>query len=178
MADEKGEEKQGEGKKGGGMKVVLIVLILLIVVGGSVGGGLYFGGFFAPKEGEEHSEDEKEKEVAVAKMPAIYVALDPAFVVNFSDPDAKARFLQINASVLTRDPLVEADLTTHVTAIRSKLSLLFSTQKEAELRTVAGQEKLSADSLTVVRKVIAAESGKPEEETGVEEFLITGMVMQ
>lgn len=172
MADEK-----EEGKKGGGMKIVMIVLILLIVVGGSVGGGLYFGGFFGSKEGEEGGEEAKE-EVAVAKMPAIYVALDPAFVVNFSDPDAKARFLQINASVLTRDPLVEADLTTHVTAIRSKLSLLFSTQKEAELRTVAGQEKLAADALAVVRKIIAAESGKAPEETGVEEFLVTGMVMQ
>lgn len=173
MADEKEEEK----KKGGGMKIVMIVLILLIVVGGSVGGGLYFGGFFAANEGEEGDEEAKE-EVAVAKMPAIYVALDPAFVVNFSDPDAKARFLQINASVLTRDPLVEVDLTTHVTAIRSKLSLLFSTQKEAELRTVAGQEKLAADALAVVRKIIAAESGKAPEETGVEEFLVTGMVMQ
>ncbi|MBL1292461.1 MAG: flagellar basal body-associated FliL family protein [Thiotrichales bacterium] len=174
MADGKEEEK----KKGGGMKIVLIVLILLIVVGGSVGGGLYFGGFFGPKEGEEEGEEKHAKEVAVAKMPAIYVALDPAFVTNFSDPNAKARFLQINASVLTRDPLVEADLTTHITAIRSKLSLLFSTQKEAELRTVAGQEKLAADALAVVSKIIAAETGKAMEETGVEEFLITGMVMQ
>ena len=172
MAEEKEEEK-----KGGGKKIVLIVLILLITVGGSVGGGLYFGGFFSSGD-EGHSEDDDTEEVATAKMPAIYVALDPAFVVNFSDPDAKARFLQINASVLTRDPLVEADITTHMTAIRSKLSLLFSTQKEAELRTIAGQEKLSVDAATVVRRVLASETGKAEEDTGVEEFLVTGMVMQ
>ncbi len=172
MAEEKEEEK-----KGGGKKIVLIVLILLIAVGGSVGGGLYFGGFFSSGD-EGHSEEVDTKEVATAKMPAIYVALDPAFVVNFSDPDAKARFLQINASVLTRDPLVEADITTHMTAIRSKLSLLFSTQKEAELRTITGQEKLSSDAAKVVRRVLASETGKAEEDTGVEEFLVTGMVMQ
>lgn len=177
MADEQENKDEGK-KKGGGMKVMLIVLVLLIVVGGSVGGGLYFGGFFGSGD-EEHAEDGHKKEkVVMAKMPAIYVALDPAFVVNFSDPDAKARFLQINASVLTRDPLVEADITTHITAIRSKLSLLFSTQKEAELRTVAGQEKLAVDALAVVSKIISAETGKAIEDAGVEEFLVTGMVMQ
>lgn len=169
MADEK------EEKKGGGMKIVMIVLVILIVAGGSTGAGLYFGGFFEAKE--EGGEEAKE-EVVKAKAPAIYVALDPPFVVNFSDPDAKSRFLQINGSILTRDPLVEAEITTHITAIRSKLSLLFSTQKEAELKTVEGQEKLAGDAVLVVRKIISAETGKEEEETGVEEFLITGMVMQ
>lgn len=170
-------EAKEEEKKGGSMKIVLIILILLIVVGGSVGGGLYFGGFFASGD-EEHGDEAHEEKVAVAKMPAIYIALDPAFVVNFSDPDAKARFLQINGSLLTRDPVVESDITTHITAIRSKLSLLFSTQKEADLRTVEGQEKLAADAVAVVRKIISAETGKSPEDTGVEEFLVTGMVMQ
>ncbi len=171
------EEKE-EVKKGGGKKTALIILILLIVVGGSTGAGLHFGGFFASGDKENGEDEGHAEEVAVAKMPAIYVALDPAFVVNLSDPNAKVRFLQINASVLTRDPLVETDIITHGTAIRSKLSLLFSTQKEAELRTIEGQEKLSIAALAVVNKIIAAETGKPVEETGAEEFLITGMVMQ
>ncbi|MBN4073896.1 MAG: hypothetical protein COC05_01300 [Gammaproteobacteria bacterium] len=171
------EEKEEVKKKGGAMKIVLIVLVVLIVLGGSIGGGLYFGGFFASDDAE-HGDDEHKEDVAIAKMPAIYIALDPAFVVNFSDPDAKARFLQINGSILTRDPAVEADITTHITAIRSKLSVLFSTQKEAALRTVEGQEKLAADAVAVVRKIISAETGKRPENTGVEEFLVTGMVMQ
>ncbi len=171
MAEEK------EEKKGGGMKIVMIVLVVLIVAGGSTFAGLYFGGFFEATE-EGAGEEEAQEEVAQAKAPAIYVALDPPFVVNFSDPDAKSRFLQINGSILTRDPVVETEITTHITAIRSKLSILFSTQKEAALKTVEGQEQLATDAVQVVRKIISDETGKAEEDTGVEEFLITGMVMQ
>lgn len=170
------EEKEEEKKKGGGMKVIIIVLVVLIVAGGSTGAGLYFGGFFSSSADSE--EAKMEKHVVKAKPPAIYIALEPPFVVNFSDPDAKSRFLQINGSILTRDPMVETEITTHITAIRSKLSLLFSTQKEAQLKTVEGQQKLAVDAVEVVKNIIASETGKPKDKTGVEEFLITGMVMQ
>lgn len=177
-------EENVEKKKGSPVKLIVIILVFLIVVGGSIGAGLYFGGFFSGaeesvegKEGDKgKAKKEKEKEQAKAKAPAIYVALDPAFVVNFTDPEAKARFLQVTASVLTRDAAVEQAIVTNTPAIRSKLGLLFSTQKQADLNTTEGREKLSADALAIVREILARET--QTDGSGAEEFLITSLVMQ
>jgi flagellar FliL protein len=59
--------------------------------------------------------------------------------------------------------------------IRNDLLLLFSNQKATDLETNAGKEQLRTDALAAVRKVLAANEGKPEK---IDAVLFTTFVMQ
>ena len=106
--------------------------------------------------------------------PPLYVALDPPFVANFQG-DQQARFLQITAQIMTHDQKTVDALKAADPIIRNDLLLLFSNQKATDLATNDGKEKLRAAALTAVRKVLAANGGKPEK---VDAVLFTTFVMQ
>jgi len=59
--------------------------------------------------------------------------------------------------------------------VRNDLLLLFGNQKYATISTSAGKEKLRADALDTVRKVVAGAGGKPDL---VEAIYFTSFVMQ
>jgi flagellar FliL protein len=106
--------------------------------------------------------------------PPLYVALDPPFVANFQG-DQQVRFLQITAQIMTHDPKTVEALKAADPIIRNDLLLLFSNQKATEISTNEGREKLRAAALESVRKVLAANDGKPEK---VDAVLFTTFVMQ
>ena len=106
--------------------------------------------------------------------PPLYVALDPPFVANFQG-DQQVRFLQITAQIMTHDPKTVEALKAADPIIRNDLLLLFSNQKAADIATNDGKEKLRAAALASVRKVLAANDGKPEK---VDAVLFTTFVMQ
>jgi flagellar protein FliL len=106
--------------------------------------------------------------------PPLYVALDPPFVANFQG-DQQVRFLQITAQIMTHDPKTVEALKGADPIIRNDLLLLFSNQKAADLASNEGKEKLRAAALEAVRKVLAANDGKPEK---VDAVLFTTFVMQ
>jgi flagellar protein FliL len=106
--------------------------------------------------------------------PPLYVPLDPPFVANFQG-DQQVRFLQITAQLMTHDPKTVEALKASDPIIRNDLLLLFSNQKAADLGTNEGKEKLRASALEAVRKVLAANGGKPEK---VDAVLFTTFVMQ
>lgn len=106
--------------------------------------------------------------------PPLYVALDPPFVANF-EGDQQVRFLQVTAQIMTHDPKTVEALKAADPIIRNDLLLLFSNQKAVELSTNDGKEKLRAAALAAVRKVLAANDGKPEK---VDAVLFTTFVMQ
>jgi flagellar protein FliL len=106
--------------------------------------------------------------------PPLYVALDPPFVANF-EGDQQVRFLQITAQIMTHDPKTVEALKAADPIIRNDLLLLFSNQKAADLSTNDGKEKLRTAALAAVRKVLAANDGKPEK---VDAVLFTTFVMQ
>jgi flagellar protein FliL len=106
--------------------------------------------------------------------PPLYVPLDPPFVANLAG-DQQAHFLQITAQVMTHNPMTVDALKAADPIIRNDLLLLFSNQKAADLATDDGKEKLHAAALVTVRKVLAANGGKPET---VDEVLFTSFVMQ
>jgi len=106
--------------------------------------------------------------------PPLYVALDPPFVANF-EGDQQVRFLQITAQIMTHDPKTVEELKAADPILRNDLLLLFSNQKAADLSTNDGKEKLRAAALAAVRKVLAANDGKPEK---VDAVLFTTFVMQ
>ena len=106
--------------------------------------------------------------------PPLYVALDPPFVANFQG-DQQVRFLQITAQIMTHDAKTVEALKGADPIIRNDLLLLFSNQKATDLATNEGKEKLRTAALAAVRKVLAANDGKPEK---VDAVLFTTFVMQ
>jgi flagellar protein FliL len=106
--------------------------------------------------------------------PPLYVPLDPPFVANFQG-DQQVRFLQITAQIMTHDPKTVEALKASDPIIRNDLLMLFSNQKATDLATSEGKEKLRAEALAAVRKVLSANDGKPEK---VDTVLFTTFVMQ
>jgi flagellar FliL protein len=116
----------------------------------------------------------KTEATALPMGPALYVALDPPFVTNF-EAEQLVRFLQITVQVMTHDQPTADVLKASDPVIRNDLLLLFSNQKYAEIATRDGKEKLRAEALAAVRKVVKANGGRPER---VDAVFFTSFVMQ
>jgi flagellar protein FliL len=147
-------------------KTLIIVLVLAVVLLAGGGVGAWFA--FAP-----HGKKPK-----VAKQeppaPALYVALDPPFVVNF-EADQQVRFLQVTAQLMSRDPATIELLKTNDPVVRNDLLMLFGGQKYAVVSTREGKEALRTQTLAAVRKIVASAGGKPEK---LEAVYFTSFVMQ
>jgi len=162
------EEETTTAPKRSGLKIALIIIIPLLFISSTVA-GLYLGGVFGGGDhGEDHGEDEKE-----VIAPAIYISLDPAFVVNFAE-GSRARFLQVTVEVMTRNNQVEQQIRTHMPVIRNNLVLLFSSQTYEAVSTLEGKEALREEALTVIQKILEEETGDP----GIEAVYFTSFVMQ
>lgn len=106
--------------------------------------------------------------------PALYVALDPPFVVNFEN-DQSVRFLQVTVQAMTRDPATVELLKANDPVVRNDLLLLLGNQKSTVVATREGKEQLRTDALAAVRHVIQAAGGQPDH---VEAIYFTSFVMQ
>lgn len=187
MADEEETEKS----KGSMVTKILLFGVLpfmtaiILVVGGLFIAGVLPGGGgqgndSAVAEGEEGEEGEEgdeegdeEDEEGGESQPAIYLPVDPAFVVNFAS-QGKARFLQITVEVMTRDIAVPDKITLHMPVIRNNLMLLFSDQSYDSVSTLEGKETLRESALEVVQQILEEETGDP----GIEAVYFTSFVMQ
>lgn len=149
--------------------LLIIIAAAVLVVGGGAGAWFAFGG-----KGDKDEEGEAEKAAHEAKLPPQFVTLDPPFVVNFG-PGSSVRFLQIAAQLMTRDPHMLEMLEHNTPIIRNDLLLLFGNKQPEEVSTNEGKEALRAAALEAVRKIIAAEGGKPE---ALEGIYFTSFVMQ
>jgi flagellar protein FliL len=147
--------------------------LLFIAIGASVlllaGGG---AAWFLLKP----SDDEKKAEAAEAEkhVEPVYVALDPAFVVNF-EASGLVRFLQVGVQVMTKDLATAELLKRHDPVVRNGLLLLFSGQGYEKLSTTDGKEQLRQAALAEVRRIVAAQGGKADEP---KDLYFTSFVMQ
>ncbi len=180
MAKEK-EETGGGGSGGSMIKLVIIIAVLQMVMFGGFGAFLYFSGALgggagggheavAAEEGHHEGDEEKAHEDA----PPIYIPLEPAFVVNFSDGSGGSRFMQATIQVMTRDPEMEAAVNTHMPVIRNAIVLLLSSQSVEDVAGIEGKEKLREEVLERIREILKERTGKP----GVEEVYFTSFVIQ
>jgi flagellar protein FliL len=144
--------------------IIVMVLAVLLLAGGGV--GAWFA--FAP-HGKKHQAAKQEP-----PAPALYVALDPPFVVNF-ESDQQVRFLQVTAQLMSRDPVTIELLKTNDPVVRNDLLMLFGGQKYSVVSTREGKEALRTQTLAAVRKIVAGAGGKPEK---VEAVYFTSFVMQ
>jgi flagellar protein FliL len=181
--------------------IVVIGVLLLAVVGGSIAAILiYRGGNPAAAsvaEGEPPAEEEtkgkaakpkekagkKEKEKDAKKeeksedkpkSPAIYVTLEPPFVVNFA-AGKPAKFLQITMEISTRDQATAQILKDNNPLLRNDILMLFGAQQYETVAVQEGREALRTQTLEIVRGVVKKEGGKGSE---IEAVYFTSFVMQ
>ena len=183
------EKAPQPAKQGGKLKIILIVVGALVLLGGIGGGAWYFlhksGGeedaaaTHAPakaganKESKKTEKKEKKSKQAEGGASAVYLALDPAFVVNFPDQGVM-RFLQITVEVGTHNPLAIDAVKLHMPIIRNNLVMLFSGQTLQTISSRESKEKLRAQALSEIRKVLEEQTGDP----GIENVYFTSFVMQ
>ncbi len=154
--------------------LIIAVVSVLVLGGGGAGAYMMLGGHDEETAAAKDPAKDKKKPEAEVKAPATFVELDPPFVANFA-PGSQARFLQVSVQLMTRDVEL-AKLLEHVDPIlRNDLLLLFGNQRVAEVSTPEGKEALRNATLEAVRKVIAAEGGKP---AALEAVYFTSFVMQ
>jgi flagellar protein FliL len=178
---------------GGSKKLIIIVVVAVLVsVGAAVGVTLaLMGGGHKDKEvaskheGEEVADEEDEEgeesadeggEGAKAAAPT-YVALDPAFVVNFQDKKQRTKYLKAEISVVASTAKVQEALTLHMPAVRNSLVLLLSRQVFEDLESNEGKEKLRSEALHAVQDVIKEQTTKKTAK-GVKDLYFSSLVMQ
>jgi flagellar FliL protein len=192
MAEEKAAA-QAEAPQAAKSNMVLIVIIAVLstlVVGGGAAGFLMLSKgdseeteAAAPAEAEEDADakpaakkkgaKDKDKKDS-PKGPAIYIGMEPPFVVNF-DTGQASRFLQVTVQVMTRDADTAKLVQDNDPMLRNDLLLLFGSQDSAVIATRDGKEELRKLALDTVKTVVKAEGGAPEK---VEAVFFTTFVMQ
>lgn len=158
-------------------KPIMLIAIVAVVALAGGGGAAFF--FMGGKKGEETAEHGEKGEHGEAKKdehksPALYVKMDPPFVVNF-EAKGLMRFLQVTVEVMTRDAATKDALEKNYPMIRNDLIMLFGSQTYDTISTREGKEKLRLDAIETVGKVIKAEGG---DEKKVEQLYFTSFVMQ
>ncbi|SEM27493.1 flagellar FliL protein [Luteibacter sp. UNCMF331Sha3.1] len=162
MAAAPKEAVEGAPKKKKG-KLLLIGALVVLAAGGA-------GGWFMMKGGHKPGENAAE---ATKSKPAVYLQLDPAFVVNFQD-DTALRFLQVGVNVMSHDPEAIVAAKEADPEIRNALLMLFSAQDVKSLSDVKGKQKLQAAALAEIQRVLKEKIGRP----GVDAVYFTSFIMQ
>jgi flagellar protein FliL len=161
------QEGMAAAPKKGSNKVVMIMGVAMVAMAG-VSGYLVMNAH----SGAHGAAAAEEPKVVVSKEEQ-YLTLDPPFVVNFKD-DQSMRFLQVGVSLMSHDAAALAAAKEADPVIRNALVMLFSSQDYSILSDAAGKQKLQAQVLDVVRKILEKRLGRP----GVEALYFTSFVMQ
>ncbi|MGH8171374.1 MAG: flagellar basal body-associated FliL family protein [Steroidobacteraceae bacterium] len=164
-----------EAAAAGGKRRVPLLLIIIgaVVLAAGLGAAL----FLTHAVGRPSAASKAASKAASAHKPAgprLYLALDPAFVVNFQ-ADQLVRFLQVSVEVMSRDQKTLDLLKSNDPVLRNDLLILLGNQKYSVISTPAGKEQLRAQALTVIRKDLAQTGGDPNK---LEAVYFTSFVMQ
>jgi flagellar FliL protein len=153
-------------------KVIVLAVLVLVLVAGAVAATLSLTGAF-PRKADAKGGDAVKAAASAELAPPTYINLDPPFTVAFGQGDGP-QFLQTRISLTTRDPEVKKTIDANMPAVRNSLVMLLSSQNPDELRARAGKEKLRAQALAAIQRIVKKYSGK----TGIDEVLFTSFLMQ
>ncbi|MEY2115963.1 MULTISPECIES: flagellar basal body-associated FliL family protein [Rhodanobacter] len=143
--------------------VIAVSVVLLLALG--IGGYVWRSRQSVPGKAGKST-----PKVAQAEL---YLPLDPAFVVNFRDAES-LRYLQVGVTLMSHDPAAIEVAKGADPVIRDALVALFSNQDFAIISDTAGRQKVQADALVAVRKIVRARLGRP----GIDALYFTSFVMQ
>lgn len=178
MAEEDDLDPGGEegGKSGGKLKMIIMIVGGVVLISALS----IFGTWFMLKDKiadptlPAPGELEMGEPVMSAELgEAIYHAMQPAFIINYNS-GGKSRFLQVELSVLTRDPTSIEVLILHNPLIRNNLLDVFSTRDVATLATAEGKQQLADDLTKAIQDILVIEMGRP----GIESVLYRSFIMQ
>jgi len=170
--DVEGAKPKGSGK----MKMIIIfTLIGVLVIGLSITVTLLLlgGNDSAPAPANAPAAGATTETAAPASNDAppveelkdtsnvAYFQLSPAFVVNLEAGDSGIRYLQLNLSVMVGQESHLEIVKKHMPVIRHNLNLLFGSLDFNDIRSREGKDKLTAESLKVIRDALQSSTGKP-----------------
>jgi flagellar FliL protein len=198
--DEKGGKDAKKKKKpkgeSGPMKLVIVgaVALFVAVLGAQVAAPILTkmiaGDPNAPAKKAEAAEGEGEQQLAAAEAPpppaedkadakpvepALYVPLDPPFVVSFADEGGDTRFVQLTLQAMARNEKTIDAVKTHAPAIRNAFLFVISGHKVADLETLKGKEQLRGEMLKAANEIMEKNTGKAD---AIEELYFTSLVIQ
>lgn len=136
---------------------------IVVLLAALAGGGYYWQSHRAAPDGQAKA----------ANKPEIFLAMEPAFVVTLRDGDA-LRYLQVGVTLMAHDQAAITVAKDVDPILRDGLVSLFSSQKFEAVSESAGREKLQADALAEVRKVVGKRLGRP----GIDALYFTSFVIQ
>ncbi|HET8699789.1 MAG TPA: flagellar basal body-associated FliL family protein [Gammaproteobacteria bacterium] len=190
--DEDGDDKKSkrEKKPAGPMKLVIVgaIAVFIAVLGAQVAAPLVTQmisgkGTAQKPSGQETADDAQAGEdepielasAAPEKLePALYVPLDPPFVVSFETGDGETRFVQLTLQAMARSEKTINAIKQHAPAIRNSFLFLISGYKVEDLATLKGKEKLRAEMLVAANEIMEKNTGS----AGIEELYFTSLVIQ
>lgn len=173
MAEEQTDiETEAIEAESGGRKSKLPIIggmLAVLVIGGYFATSYIMNMTSSPSEadGEVVTETDNSK-------PALFASLHPPLVVNFKDSYGDAHFMQITLEVMARDQGIIDQVKDHAAVIRNSLILMYGNVDYDFVTKREGKEKMLADALTEIQKIIKRETG----DTGVEAVLFTGLIIQ
>jgi flagellar FliL protein len=170
MADEDTQDPALENTDGAGKKKKLIIIgAVIVVVLALLGAGVAY--YFLAEDSDVVGEGDAPEPVVLDRP--VYHELRPEFIITF-DANNRQRYMQIQVTVVTRDPTIVESLLTHDPLIRNALIMVFSAQDYLQLQTSEGKAKLKLEATQRIQALLLDETGRD----GIETVLFTNMVLQ
>lgn len=148
-------------------KLLLLVAVGLLAVLLSAGGVSYM-----LLSGDDEAAAAAETAEPV-RATALYQALEPAFVVNYTH-EGRKRYMQVNVVLMGRDAAGMASVATHMPLVRNELVLLFSSEEFQALFSPEGKDALRERATLAIKALLERELGNPV----IESVLFTNIVLQ
>ena len=161
MANEEQTEAAPAARKRRGPLLIGVVALLVLA-----GGGYAW-------QAQKAAHAAATRQTVTDTKPELYLPMDPPFVVNFRD-EQSLRYLQVGVSLMSHDQSALDAAKEAQPVIRDALVSLFSNQEYSIISNAAGREKLQAQALAAVRKIVQARLGRP----GIDALYFTSFVMQ
>lgn len=158
------------------MKLIIggVALVLVLI---SVGATLFLtgalGGGGDAAQGEGGTAAAEPVQVVNRYNDAQYYKFTPEFLGLFGGRQ-RPRYLQVELSVSTFDPLVIPALQQHMPVIRDRLDSKFSNRDREIMQTPEGKEQLREEALEVIQEVMIERFGNK----GVEEVFFNKFVLE
>lgn len=164
-----------EAPAGGGSKKLIIIIVALVLVLGAGGGGAAW--YFMHDKGDAAHEEEapaKKKKKDKKAGPPEYLPVDP-FTVNLQPgEDGGEQYLQLAFTLEVGSAEEKENLKTNMAKVRSRVLLLLSSKRAADINTPAGKMQLA--------KEIVEQTSEPLEQRGekqdVVDVLFTAFIIQ
>ena len=174
MANEDENDDLDLGEERPSKKKLLIIIALIVFL--LIGGGLaaYFILFTGTDENateEQGDEDSQADKSETAKGPALYVKMEPVFVINLP---GQPSLLQVGVSVrVSSDQMVEF-VKHNDPMLRHHLINLLQNKDAASLHDRSAKDALQAEMLAEVNRIVTELSGPGQ----VDALYFTSFVMQ